>query len=57
VQLGTLDLTLTSTGPLPNFVPEVAIKAIGRHRVTCRSVFAVSSDAAHDRPKRTAVPG
>src|ERR1700674_1938883 len=22
VQLGTLDLTLTSTGPLPNFVPE-----------------------------------
>jgi tripartite ATP-independent transporter DctP family solute receptor len=25
VQLGTLDLTLTSTGPLPNFVPEVAI--------------------------------
>jgi len=25
VQLGALDLTLTSTGPLPNFVPEVAI--------------------------------
>src|SRR4029078_381521 len=25
VQLGTLDLTLPSTGPLPNFVPEVAI--------------------------------
>ena len=25
VQLGTLDLTMTSTGPLPNFVPEVAI--------------------------------
>ena len=25
VQLGTLDLTLTSTGPLPNFVPEVAV--------------------------------
>ena len=25
VQLGTLDMTLTSTGPLPNFVPEVAI--------------------------------
>ena len=25
VQLGTLDLTLTSTGPLPNFVPAVAI--------------------------------
>jgi tripartite ATP-independent transporter DctP family solute receptor len=25
VQLGTFDLTLTSTGPLPNFVPEVAI--------------------------------
>ncbi len=25
VQLGTLDLTLTSTGPVPNFVPEVAI--------------------------------
>jgi tripartite ATP-independent transporter DctP family solute receptor len=25
VQLGTLDLTLTSTGPLPNFVPELAI--------------------------------
>lgn len=25
VQLGTLDLTLTSTGPLPNFVPEIAI--------------------------------
>ena len=25
MQLGTLDLTLTSTGPLPNFVPEVAI--------------------------------
>src|SRR5436190_16297546 len=25
VQLGTLDLTLTSTGPLPNFVPDVAI--------------------------------
>ena len=25
VQLGTLDLTLTSTGPLPNIVPEVAI--------------------------------
>jgi len=25
VQLGTLDLTLTSTGPIPNFVPEVAI--------------------------------
>jgi tripartite ATP-independent transporter DctP family solute receptor len=25
VQLGTLDLTWTSTGPVPNFVPEVAI--------------------------------
>ena len=25
MQLGTLDLTLTSTGPIPNFVPEVAI--------------------------------
>lgn len=25
VQLGTLDLVLTSTGPIPNFVPEVAI--------------------------------
>ncbi|MFO1412540.1 MAG: TRAP transporter substrate-binding protein [Burkholderiales bacterium] len=25
VQLGTLDLTLTSTGPVPNFVPEIAI--------------------------------
>ena len=25
IQLGTLDLTMTSTGPLPNFVPEVAI--------------------------------
>jgi len=25
VQLGTLDLTITSTGPLPNFVPEIAI--------------------------------
>jgi tripartite ATP-independent transporter DctP family solute receptor len=25
LQLGTLDLTLTSTGPVPNFVPEVAI--------------------------------
>ena len=25
VQLGTLDLTMTSTGPMPNFVPEVAI--------------------------------
>jgi tripartite ATP-independent transporter DctP family solute receptor len=25
VQLGTLDLTLTSTGPVPNFVPETAI--------------------------------
>jgi tripartite ATP-independent transporter DctP family solute receptor len=25
VQLGTLDLTLTSTGPLPNFVPDIAI--------------------------------
>src|SRR5438034_402499 len=25
IQLGTLDLTLTSTGPVPNFVPEVAI--------------------------------
>jgi tripartite ATP-independent transporter DctP family solute receptor len=25
VQLGTLDLTLTSTGPIPNFVPDVAI--------------------------------
>src|SRR3712207_445063 len=25
VQLGTLDMVLTSTGPLPNFVPEVAI--------------------------------
>ena len=25
VQLGTLDLVMTSTGPLPNFVPEVAI--------------------------------
>ena len=25
VQLGTLDLTMTSTGPVPNFVPEVAI--------------------------------
>src|SRR2546425_3184665 len=25
VQLGTLDLTMTSTGPVPNFVPEVAV--------------------------------
>ena len=25
IQLGTLDLTMTSTGPVPNFVPEVAI--------------------------------
>ncbi len=25
LQVGTLDLTLTSTGPVPNFVPEVAI--------------------------------
>lgn len=25
VQLGTLDLTLTSTGPIPNFVPEVSV--------------------------------
>ncbi len=25
VQIGTLDITLTSTGPIPNFVPEVAI--------------------------------
>lgn len=25
LQLGTLDLTMTSTGPVPNFVPEVAI--------------------------------
>lgn len=25
VQLGTLDMVLTSTGPVPNFVPEVAI--------------------------------
>src|SRR5690349_11340970 len=25
VQLGTTDLTMTSTGPVPNFVPEVAI--------------------------------
>jgi tripartite ATP-independent transporter DctP family solute receptor len=25
VQLGTLDLTMTSTGPIPNFVPETAI--------------------------------
>jgi len=25
VQLGTLDLAMTSTGPVPNFVPEVAI--------------------------------
>lgn len=25
VQLGTLDMTMTSTGPVPNFVPEVAI--------------------------------
>src|SRR5690606_27533814 len=25
VQLGTLDLVLTSTGPVPNFVPELAI--------------------------------
>ncbi len=25
VQLGTLDMTLTSTGPIPNFVPELAI--------------------------------
>ena len=25
VQLGTLDLTMTSTGPVPNFVPEVSI--------------------------------
>jgi TRAP-type transport system periplasmic protein len=25
VQLGTLDMVMTSTGPLPNFVPEVAI--------------------------------
>ena len=25
VQLGTIDMTMTSTGPIPNFVPEVAI--------------------------------
>src|SRR5436309_4501994 len=25
IQLGTLDLTMTSTGPVPNFVPEVAV--------------------------------
>ncbi len=25
IQLGTLDLTMTSTGPVPNFVPEIAI--------------------------------
>jgi tripartite ATP-independent transporter DctP family solute receptor len=25
LQLGTLDLTMTSTGPVPNFVPDVAI--------------------------------
>jgi len=25
LQIGTLDLTMTSTGPVPNFVPEVAI--------------------------------
>src|SRR5436309_15380275 len=25
IQLGTLDLTMTSTGPVPNFVPDVAI--------------------------------
>jgi tripartite ATP-independent transporter DctP family solute receptor len=25
LQVGTLDLTMTSTGPIPNFVPEVAI--------------------------------
>src|SRR5205814_5915762 len=25
LQVGTLDLTMTSTGPVPNFVPEVAI--------------------------------
>jgi len=25
LQLGTLDLTMTSTGPVPNFVPEIAI--------------------------------
>ncbi len=25
VQLGTIDLTMTSTGPIPNFVPEVSI--------------------------------
>lgn len=25
VQLGTIDLTMTSTGPVPNFVPEVSI--------------------------------
>src|SRR6478735_3323411 len=25
VQLGTIDLTITSTGPIPNFVPETAI--------------------------------
>jgi TRAP-type transport system periplasmic protein len=25
LQLGTLDLTLTSTGPVPNFVPDIAI--------------------------------
>ena len=47
VQLGTLDLTLTSTGPLPNFVPEVAILDIpflfrdyahARSTLACRSV-------------------
>ena len=25
LQLGTLDLTMTSTGPVPNFVPDIAI--------------------------------
>src|SRR6478672_11712828 len=25
LQIGTLDLTMTSTGPVPNFVPEIAI--------------------------------
>ena len=45
VQLGTLDLTLTSTGPLPNFVPgdprsstSRSCSATTRTRVPCSTV-------------------
>jgi TRAP-type transport system periplasmic protein len=42
IQLGTLDLTWTSTGPVPNFVPEVAIFDIPflfRDTAHARAVF------------------